>query len=96
MKFTVIKSPNAKKKWRAVFTAEDGTEMHTDFGDATMRDFTQHKDPARKALYLARHRSRESWNDPKTAGALSRWILWSTPDFHQAVSQFRRRFHLSS
>lgn len=96
MKFTLIKSPLSAKKWRGVFTSDDGTETHTDFGDATMRDFTQHKDPARKALYLARHRTSERWSDPKTAGSLSRWLLWNTQDLQHNVSLFRQKFHLTS
>ena len=29
-----------------------------------------------RAAYIARHTVRENWNDPYSAGALSRWLLW--------------------
>ena len=87
----VIKSPNPEKKWRAVF--DDGT--HTDFGSAGMTDYTLSKDKLRRANYLSRHRSRENWNDPKSAGALSRWILWgNSTSFDTNVASFRRKFSL--
>jgi hypothetical protein len=95
MKFKLIRSPNPKKKWRGVFTDDEGKETHTDFGDATMRDYTQHGNPLRRAGYLARHRANENWNDPQTAGALSRWILWETPNLQTNVRRFRQRFRLA-
>ena len=49
------------------------------FGSKGMSDYTIHKDPIRKKRYLNRHRPRENWNDPKTAGFWSRWILWNKP-----------------
>lgn len=96
MKVHLIKSPNKGKKWRAVFTEDDGTETHTDFGDATMSDYTMHKDRLRRANYLSRHKTRESWTNPKTAGALSRWILWgASTSLETNLRAFRRRFSLS-
>lgn len=56
------------KKFVAFFS--DGTRTH--FGARGMSDYTLHKDPARKARYLARHVPTERWDDPKSAGALSR------------------------
>lgn len=92
----VIPSPTNDKKWRAVFS--DGTT--TDFGQKGFPDFTMPKrlggaDPVRRSRYLMRHKSRENWNDPKSAGSLSRWILWGpTPDFQTNVRLFKRRFSL--
>jgi hypothetical protein len=95
MKFQLIKSPNPEKKWRAVFTDKDGKETHTDFGDATMQDYTQHHDKLRRENYLSRHRARENWNDPQTAGALSKWILWGeSTSLPVNVRSFKRRFGL--
>jgi hypothetical protein len=96
MKLTLIKSPNRSKKWRAIFTEEDGTETHTDFGDSSMSDFTQHGDKLRRANYLQRHRTSETWTNPKTAGALSRWILWGdSTSLATNLADFRRRFSLA-
>ena len=44
-----------------------------------MSDYTKHKDPSRKQRYMNRHKSREDWTKPMSAGALSRYILWNKP-----------------
>lgn len=90
MKVHFIKSPNPNKKYRAVF--DDGT--HADFGAVGYSDFIFLKDEKRKKAYLDRHRARENWNDYKSAGALSRWILWNLPTFEASVSAYKRRFGL--
>jgi hypothetical protein len=88
----LVKSPVAGKKWRAVF--DDGT--HTDFGASGYSDYTQHGNKMRRANYLARHRANENWNDYKSAGSLSRWILWGdSTDLQTNLRAFRRRFSLA-
>lgn len=58
-----------------------------------MSDFTKHKDVTRRQRYLTRHRGmNEDWNDPTTAGALSRWILWNKPTFNASLADYKRRF----
>jgi len=93
---TLSKSPNSKKKWRATFTREDGTVIHTDFGDSSMKDYTQHHDDLRRANYLSRHRSRENWRDPTSAGSLSRHLLWGdSTSLQQNLRNFKRKFSLT-
>lgn len=83
------RATDGKHKWVAVF--DDGTRVP--FGATGYSDFTQHKDKLRRARYLARHSSRETWNNPKTAGSLSRWILWGDSTSLQSnLASFRRRF----
>jgi hypothetical protein len=94
MKFQLEPATDKKHRWVGVFTAEDGTVTRTPFGDATMENFTIHRNPLRKERYLSRHRSRENWRDPKTAGALSRWILWNEPTIAGSIKSFKRRFNL--
>lgn len=94
MKFDLFKSDSPGKKWKAVFT--DGAKHKTiHFGATGYQDFTQHGSETRKASYLARHKTTESWNNPMTAGALSRWILWNKPTITGSVADFKRRFGLS-
>lgn len=88
-------SPIATKKYRAFFS--DGT--HTDFGAKGYQNYggigaERHLDENRKQAYLQRHAARENWDDPKSAGALSRWILWNKPTFMQSVKDYKRRFHM--
>lgn len=94
MRFTLEKATDGKHKYVGVFTRDDGSVKHVPFGAKGMSDFTLNKDKLRQANYLARHRTTENWNNPETAGALSRWILWNTQSVHQAVSLFRRKFNL--
>jgi hypothetical protein len=84
----LVDSPLKGKKWRMIF--EDGT--HTDFGATGYQSYPDHKDPVRKELYLDRHRNNENWNDPKSAGALSRWILWNLPTIEASFKDYKRRF----
>lgn len=86
----LVRATDGTHKWTAVF--DDGTRVS--FGAVGYQDYTQHKDRLRRANYLSRHRARENWNDPKSAGALSRWILWNTTSFERNVSLFRERFGL--
>jgi hypothetical protein len=85
------RSPITKKKWRATF--DDGT--HTDFGDATMEDYTQHHNPARRALYLRRHAKDLATGDPTRAGFLSYYILWGPSTSLAAnVRSYKNRFNM--
>ena len=86
---SLIKSPKQGKRLRAVF--KDGT--HTDFGQAGGSTYIDHQDKAKRAAYIARHQVRENFNDPKTAGALSRWILWGDHTTLEAnLKAFNTRF----
>jgi hypothetical protein len=64
------------------------------FGAVGYDDFTTHNDRHRKKLYLARHRKRENWNDPRSAGALSRWILWNKTTIDASIDDYRKRFNM--
>jgi hypothetical protein len=48
----------------------------------------------KKSSYLRRHRKNEDWEDPRTAGALSRWILWNKPTIEESIKDFKKRFAL--
>ena len=86
----IVKSPRPGKKLMAVFS--DGSKTH--FGAAGMSDYTRHKDPARKKRYEARHRSRENWRNPKSAGSLSKYILWNKPSLRDSIADYKRKFNL--
>ena len=60
----ISKSKNKDKK----YDARIDNKRTVSFGSAQHSDFTKHKDPERKKRYIDRHKSRENWNDPTTAG----------------------------
>lgn len=86
----ISKSPIKGKKLRAYFS--DGTT--TDFGASGYSDFTKHKDVSRRKRYINRHRSRENWKNPKSPGALSRYVLWNKESLRASISDYKRRFRL--
>lgn len=85
-------------KYKAVFN--DGTS--TKFGAKGYKDYTIYygENPVRatlkKAAYISRHRTTENWNDPKSAGALSRYILWNKSTVEASLSDYRRRFRMNT
>jgi len=90
----IIKSDLKGKKMKAVFTDKDGSKKTIHFGSAGMDDFTKTGDEEQKKRYLARHKANENWDNPKSAGALSRWILWNKPTLSASISDFKKRFNL--
>ena len=96
MKRVVIKkSTNSAKKYMAIFYQDDKKIKTTHFGAAGMSDYTKHKNKSRKQRYMNRHRTRENWNNPMSAGALSRWILWNKPTLKASISDYKRKFNFS-
>jgi hypothetical protein len=46
----------------------------------------------KKDAYIARHKVNENWNEPTSAGALARFILWNKKTLNESISDFKRRF----
>ena len=95
MKFELEKATDSQHKWTGVFTDDDGKETRVSFGHKSYEDYTQHGNRFRRSMYLMRHRKNENWYDPQSRGALSRWILWETPNLQINVRRFKQRFNLS-
>lgn len=92
---SLTKSDRAGKKYKAVFTTDTGRSKTIHFGSSEYQDFTQHADPIRRKLYIQRHRSREDWSVPDTAGSLSAHILWgSSTSIRENLAIFRRKFNV--
>jgi hypothetical protein len=95
MKLVSIKpSTKPEKKYMATFETDNGRTKTTHFGAAGMSDYTKNKDPERKALYIQRHKKNENWNDPISAGALSRYVLWNKTSLRASISNFKSHFGL--
>ena len=84
------RSTRAQKKYQVVV---DGRTIH--FGAAGYDDYTTHKDPERKARYLARH-SGEDWSEAgvNSAGFWTRWLLWHQPALRASIRDVNQRFGL--
>jgi hypothetical protein len=68
----IQKSTRAGKRFMATYA--NGKVVH--FGQAGGQTYIDHGDKAKREAYLARHKKRENWSDPFSAGALSRYLLW--------------------
>lgn len=93
MRVEIKPSTSKGKKFMAIFYDGDNKIKTTHFGAAGMSDFTKNKDEARKQRYLDRH-SGENWNDYKSAGALSRYVLWNKPSLQASIADYKKRFKM--
>ncbi len=94
-------STKPEKKLMAIFSSPSqnkGKSAKTKtihFGSAGADDYTKTKDKEQRQRYLDRHRRRENWSVPDTAGSLSRWILWGpSPSKRPNIISFHKRFNL--
>tara|TARA_R100000278_G_C5392190_1_gene136542 strand:- start:28 stop:312 length:285 start_codon:yes stop_codon:yes gene_type:complete len=94
MRVVIKNSTSPDKKKMAIFYDGEKKVKTTHFGARGMSDYTIHRDPERKKRYLDRHRDNENWNDYKSAGSLSRWILWNKPTLSASIADYKKRFGL--
>lgn len=87
---------NKKNKMVATFKNKETNRSKTvHFGAVGYDDYTKTKDKEQRDRYLARHRARENWNNPTTAGSLSANILWgSSTSVQQNIKAFKKKFNL--
>ena len=89
MNIVIKPSHLENKKFDAVI---DGGRKTIPFGAKGFSDMTQHKNEARKNKYIDRHKKRENWNDPRTAGFYSRWLIWNKPTLSESIKDTNKRF----
>ena len=68
----IQKSTRAGKRFMATFS--NGKVVH--FGQAGGKTYIDEGDALKRDNYIKRHSVRENSNNPYSAGALSRWLLW--------------------
>jgi hypothetical protein len=90
----IVKSNKPEKKMMAIFESDSGRTKTIHFGSRGMDDFTITKDVDQMERYLKRHRSSENWSKADSAGALSRWVLWSATTLEEGIRNYKRRFNL--
>lgn len=89
-----IEESNRKAK-RFVAIFDDGQRVH--FGSKGSSTFIDHGDKQKREAYIARHRHpklNEDWNDLRSPGALSRWLLWGDSiDLEENIEEYIRRLN---
>lgn len=87
----ITQSNRADKRYMATF--ENGTKIH--FGLKDGQTYIDHMDKDKRSAYLKRHAKNENWDDPYTAGSLSRFIAWGdSTNINKNISDFKKRFNL--
>lgn len=91
---SVTPSDKPNKKMKAIFEV-NGRTRTIHFGQKKADDYTITKDKDQRERYLTRHKAREDWNKPDSAGALSKWILWgNSTNIHTNIAEFKKKFNL--
>ena len=95
---SVEPSERAGKKWRANFyNREEDKRKTVHFGAAGYEDYTIHEDPVRAERYRTRHAKDLLTDAAKTGmtpGALSYYVLWTSPSLAQGIRNYKNRYHL--
>jgi hypothetical protein len=88
----IEKSDRKDKRFVAIFN--DGTKTH--FGLKNASTYIDGKRSIEERNnYLKRHAVRENFNNPKSAGSLSAWLLWgNSTSLANNINDFIKRFNV--
>ena len=102
----IIPAKQKSKKWTAYFKV-DNKEKAVSFGASGFRDFVLMNDKTSKfyepdkkkrekvkEAYRKRH-AKDNLTGPLSPGALSYFILWSSPSFGGSIRNFKNKFKLN-
>ena len=95
MSLVIVPATAKGKRFKALFYDKQNQLIKTvQFGSANAIGRTYIDGASRRTRnnYIARHKAREDWTNPFSKGALSRYIIWETPDLQTNVDLFRHRF----
>ena len=93
IKLQISESENPKKKYKAIFTKDDGKTKTIHFGAKGYEDYTQHHDKNRRVLYRKR-REKDLKGDPMRAGYLSYYILWGNSiNMQSNIRSFKNKYN---
>jgi hypothetical protein len=87
-------STNADKKYMVVLLKPDGRKKTVHFGAKNMDDYTKTGDVQQKSRYIERHKDKENWNDPLTAGFWAKHILWNKTTVQASLAETKRQYNL--
>jgi hypothetical protein len=94
-KLQILESDKELKKYKAIFTKDDGKTTTVHFGSSMHQNYTQHHDKDRRRLYRQRH-EKDLKGDSMRAGYLSYYILWgNSTDIQTNIRSFKNRFRFS-
>lgn len=95
MPLTITRTPNKPKAFKAVFTDDKNKTKTIRFGTESNYVLNKSKTKRDRENYIKRHAVRENFNNPMTAGSLSRYILWGeSRSLNKNISAFKKKFNL--
>jgi len=95
MKLESITRISGKKEFKAVFRKADGKSKTTQFGTSSNFVLNPKKTLDDRKNYISRHRVNEDFNDPTSAGSLSRHILWGdSRNLQKNINSFKKKFKI--
>ena len=84
-------SSRKDKRFQAIFP----DKSIINFGLKSGNTYIDHGDKKKRENYIKRHQVREDFNNPKSAGALSRWILWGdSSNIDKNFYDFKKKFNV--
>ena len=92
IKLQILKSDKELKKYKAIFTKDDGKTKTIHFGAIGYDDYTTHHDKDRRTQYRRRH-EKDLKGDSMRAGYLSYYILWGdSTNIKTNIRAFKKQF----
>ncbi len=98
VKLVVSKSDKKTKRFKAVFTYDDGKTKTQHFGlkNPKKGTYIDHKDKEIRKNYRARHKKDLKTKDYTRAGYLSYHLLWGDKtNLKDAIKDYKKKFNLS-
>ena len=98
VKLVVSKSDKKTKRFKAVFTYDDGKTKIQHFGlkNPKKGTYIDHKDKEIRKNYRARHKKDLKTKDYTRAGYLSYHLLWGDKtNLKEAIKDYKKKFNLS-
>jgi hypothetical protein len=93
MEAVITTSPLKTKKYKVII--DNGKKKKTiHFGAKGYEDYTIHKNDERKYRYIDRHKSKEDWQDPFTAGFWALHTLWNKTTIQSSLNDIKRNFDI--
>jgi len=94
---SIVKATDGKHKYQATFkNTKTGRTKTTKFGAVGYDDYTTLPKDTRdenQKNYRARHKG-DNLTDPTSAGALSMYVLWSSPTIKGGIANYKKQFKL--
>ena len=92
-----ITKSNKPEKRLKVIVKKDNKKKTIHFGEGKPKKtgaYPDHKNEDIKNAWEARHRVRENWRDPMTAGFWSKWVLWNKKTIKDSIKDTGKKFNI--